>query len=107
MKKENSKKVFKNRICDFNSVSEGKEGGKKNMEKKKFNTNAIFACIFSIISWFIFWWLGLVGASFGFKALDEIKQKGERGKALAIIGIVLGIAGVIAFRVMKYVLRII
>lgn len=63
------------------------------MEKKKFNTNAIYSCIFSIVSLFIFWWLGPIGLGLGIRALNEIKTKQEKGKALAIIGIIVGTIG--------------
>lgn len=63
------------------------------MEKKKFNTNAICSCIFSIVSFFIFWWLGPIGLGLGIRALNEIKTKQEKGKALAIIGIIVGTLG--------------
>ena len=63
------------------------------MEKKKFNTNAICSCIFSIVSLFIFWWLGPIGLGLGIRALNEIKTKQEKGKALAIIGIIIGAIG--------------
>ena len=51
------------------------------MEKKKFNTNAIYSCIFSIVSLFIFWWLGPIGLGLGIRALNEIKTKQEKGNA--------------------------
>jgi len=63
------------------------------MEKKKFNTNAIYSCIFSIVSLFIFWWLAPVGLGLGIRALNGIKTKQEKGKALAIIGIIVGTIG--------------
>ena len=63
------------------------------MEKKKFNTNAIYSCIFSIVSIFIFWWLSPVGLGLGIRALNEIKTKQEKGKVLAIIGIIVGTIG--------------
>lgn len=63
------------------------------MEKKEINKTAIYSCIFSIVSWFIFWWLGPLGIGLGIRALNEIKTKEEKGKTLAIIGIVIGAIG--------------
>ena len=63
------------------------------MEERKMNANAIYSCIFSIVSLFIFWWLGPVGLGLGIKALNEMKTKQEKGKVLAIIGIVVGTIG--------------
>ena len=63
------------------------------MEKTKFNTHAIYSCVFSIVSLFIFWWLCPIGLGLGIRALNEIKTKQEKGKALAIIGIIVGTIG--------------
>ena len=56
----------------------------------KTNKNAICSITCSIISIFIFWWLSLAGISTGIVALKEIKEKNEKGKGLAIAGIVIG-----------------
>lgn len=60
---------------------------------KKLNKTAIYSCIFSIISWFIFWWLGPIGIGLGIRSLKEMKVNNEKGKILAIIGIILGAIG--------------
>lgn len=54
----------------------------------KTNSNAISSIVCGIISFFIFGWLSYVGLACGIQALCEIKKKGGRGKALAIIGII-------------------
>lgn len=61
------------------------------MEKKNTNKNAIYSCVFSIVSLFVFWWLGPVGLGLGIRSLNEIKTNEEKGKVLAIIGIAIGI----------------
>ena len=61
--------------------------------KPKVNKNAIYSIVCSSVSIFIFWWLSIAGISTGILALKEIKEKNERGKALAIIGIVIGVIG--------------
>lgn len=63
------------------------------MEPKKINTNAIYSCVFSIVSMFIFWWLAPMGIGLGIKALNEIKTTQEKGKILSIIGIIIGTIG--------------
>lgn len=60
------------------------------MKKKKWNINSIFSLIFSIISYFKFWWLCGLGLGLGIRAIREIKNNNERGKIMAIIGSVLG-----------------
>lgn len=62
-----------------------------NIAKKTINKNAILSITFSLISMFIFWWLSLAGISAGVIALREIKAKNQKGKILAIIGIIIGI----------------
>lgn len=64
------------------------------MEKKAINKEAICSCILSIISLFIFWWLGAIGLGLGIRALNEIKNKQESGKVLAIIGIIVGVLSI-------------
>ena len=66
-----------------------------NNGKQKTNKNAIYALVFSIVSIFIFWWLSIAGISSGVLALREIKNKNEKGKALAIIGIVIGVIALV------------
>lgn len=63
------------------------------MEKRKTNKNAIYAFVFSLVSLVIFWWLGPVGIGCGIRALQEIKNSEEKGKVLAILGIVIGVIG--------------
>ena len=67
------------------------------MEEKKFNKNAICSIICSIISIVIFWWLSIAGLGFGIKALKEIKKTNEKGKLLAIVGIIIGTIGILIY----------
>ena len=59
-------------------------------ENKKTNKSAIYSIVCSIISFFIFGWLGISGVLFGIRSLNEIKQNNEKGIALAYIGIIIG-----------------
>lgn len=61
------------------------------MEKRKTNKNAIYSCVFSIVSLVIFWWLGPLGIGCGIRALQQIKNSEEKGKVLAILGIIIGV----------------
>jgi hypothetical protein len=75
--------------CQKNMMKNDKNS-EKLLKNRKFNKVAIYSCICSIISWFIFWWLGAAGIGLGIRALNEIKTKEEKGKILAIVGIVVG-----------------
>ena len=68
-----------------------------NIEKQNTNKNAIYSLVFSIVSIFIFWWLSIAGISTGIVALREIKVKNEKGKTLAIIGIIIGVIGEVLY----------
>lgn len=59
--------------------------------KPKTSKNAICSLVFAVVSLFIFWWLSLAAISTGIVALREIKVKNEKGKGLAIAGIVIGV----------------
>lgn len=61
------------------------------MEKKLTNKNAIYSLIFSAVSFFIFWVLAPCGIGLGIRALMDIKKTGEKGKVLAILGMILGV----------------
>ena len=58
---------------------------------KKTNKNAIISLVCSIVSIVIFWWLSYAGIGSGILALKEIKKNNEKGKVLAIAGIVIGV----------------
>ena len=62
-----------------------------------YNKTAITGLVCSIVSLFIFWWLGIVGLSSGITALKQISNTGEKGKAMAIIAIVIGAFDILAF----------
>ena len=62
-----------------------------NTEQPKTNKNAIYAITFSCVSIVIFWWLSYAGIGSGILALKEIKKNNEKGKVLAIAGIVIGV----------------
>ncbi|MEV8253176.1 DUF4190 domain-containing protein [Rhodoglobus sp. NPDC076762] len=57
----------------------------------KWNVLSIISLVASIIL------LHLVGIITGHIALSQIKKTGEQGKVLAIIGLVLGYLGIVAF----------
>ena len=67
------------------------------MEEKNLNKNAIYSCICSIISLFVFGWLGAIGIGLGIRSLNEIKTKNEKGKILAIIGIIIGLISLVLY----------
>lgn len=64
---------------------------------KDWNKNAIISLVFSLISLLIFWWLSFCAIGCGVVALREIKEKEEKGKALAIAGIVIGVIDIALF----------
>ena len=68
-----------------------------NTEQPKTNKNAIYAIAFSCVSIVIFWWLSYAGIASGILALKEIKKNNEKGKGLAIAGIVIGVIGNILY----------
>ena len=72
--------------------------------KRKMNKNAIYSIICSGICYIIFWWLGIVGIILGIQSLNEIKTSNEKGKTIAIAGIVLGAGAIILF-VHTYILK--
>ena len=88
---------------NLNNVSNMQNSVNDSTVKQKTNKNAILSIVFSVVSIFIFCLLLLAGISTGFLALKEIKAKNEKGKVLAIIGIVVGIVGA----VLKFCLDII
>ena len=65
--------------------------------QNKTNKNAIFSFVFSIISFFIFGWLSIAGVSLGIVALKEIKSTNEKGKGLAIAGLILGAIALVLY----------
>ena len=62
----------------------------------------IISIILSVISWFIFWWLSIVAIGIGIiglctKVPEEYSKYNTAGKALNIIGVVMGAIGFIIF----------
>ena len=62
----------------------------------------IISIILSVISWFIFWWLSIVAIGIGIiglctKVPEEYSKYNTAGKALNIIGVVMGAVGFIIF----------
>lgn len=62
----------------------------------------IISIALSIISWFIFWWLSIVAIGIGIiglctKVPEEYSKYNTAGKALNIIGLVMGAVGFIIF----------
>lgn len=81
-------------------VNENKQDILSNQTNKK----AIYSIICSGICYIIFWWLGIVGIILGIQSLNEIKTSNEKGKTIAIAGIVLGAGAIILF-VHTYILK--
>lgn len=82
--------------------------GSENQAKPKanaYNKNAIIALAFSVIAIFIFWWLSIAGISLGVKSLKEMKDSGEKGKALAIAGIVVGFIDLALYYFGEYLIK--
>ena len=65
--------------------------------KGAFNKYSIISVVFSSVSLFIFWWLAIAGISLGVQSLRQIKEKNEKGKALSIIGIIIGSVSISLF----------
>ena len=62
----------------------------------------IISIILSVISWFIFWWLSIVAIGLGIiglctKVPEEYSKYNIAGKALNIIGVIMGAVGFIIF----------
>ena len=62
----------------------------------------IISIILSVISWFIFWWLSIVAIGLGIiglctKVPEEYSKYNTAGKALNIIGVIMGAVGFIIF----------
>ncbi len=65
--------------------------------KQEFNWSTVGGIALGIISIFIFWWLSFAGLSIELNALREIKNKNQKGKIAAYIGIAICAADVIMF----------
>lgn len=62
----------------------------------------IVSVLLAIVSWFIFWWLSIVAIGLGIiglctKVPEEYSKYNTAGKALNIIGVVMGAVGFIIF----------
>lgn len=66
-------------------------------DSSKVNKNAIGSIVCSVVSIFIFWWLAVAGVGLALNALREIKNTGEKGKVLAIIGLIISACGLILY----------
>ncbi|MCA0378690.1 MAG: DUF4190 domain-containing protein [Actinobacteria bacterium] len=58
------------------------------------NTMAIVAMISSIVGWFAFGSLCVVGVILGHISLKQIKQTGEGGRGMALTGLIMGYIGI-------------
>lgn len=80
-----------------NNYNNSSNSVNSNAVEPKTSKNAICSLVFAVVSLFIFWWLSLAAISTGIVALREIKVKKEKGKGMAIAGIVIGIIGEILY----------
>jgi hypothetical protein len=58
------------------------------------NTLAIISMISSIVGWFAFGSLCIVGIILGHISLKQIKQTGEGGRGMALTGLIMGYIGI-------------
>lgn len=58
------------------------------------NTAAIISMISSLVGWFSFGVLCLVGVILGHVSLKQIKRTGETGRGMAVTGLVVGYIGI-------------
>ncbi len=81
---------------DSNLVPENQvlNSGEKKVTGDKTNKNAVLSLSFSIAGFFISWLLSLAGLSIGLTALNQLKTTNEKGRGLAIAGVVIGGLGV-------------
>ena len=64
-------------------------------EPKKINKNAIISLFFGLFSLFMFWFVAFAGIGVGIKAIREIRGSGEKGKVLALIGIIISFISIV------------
>lgn len=66
-------------------------------EKQEFNWTTVGGIACGVVAMFIFWWLAFAGLSIEIKALKDIKEKNQKGKIVAYIGIAICGACVILY----------
>ena len=74
-----------NRSIQINNNSNVNFGN--NQIKQEFNVMTISGIACGIVSLFIFWWLALLGLSWEIKTIKDIKEKNQKGKIVAYIGV--------------------
>lgn len=77
---------------DSNLVPENQvlNSAEKKVTSDKTNKNAIYSLVCSIVAFFIVWPLALAGISLGITSLNQLKTSNEKGRGMAIAGIVIG-----------------
>ena len=94
----NNQPMNNNQINQSNGQYNNFQNQNNNNINTKYNKNAIYSIICSVVCWFIFGWLGSVGVSLGAMALKQIKETNEKGKILAAYaGIVIGSIGLVFY----------
>lgn len=73
---------------------QAQNGNNLPLRTRKINKFAIYSIISSSVSLIIFWWLASAGIGYGIKSLKDTKVNGEKGKVLAILGIIIGIISI-------------
>lgn len=76
------------------SIQQSKNENNISLQTRKINKFAIYSIISSFVSLFLFWWLASIGIGYGIKSLKDSKEKGEKGRILAILGIIIGIISI-------------
>ena len=66
-------------------------------ERQVFNWTTLIGIACGIVAIFVFWLLTFMGISIEIKALQDIKNKNQKGKILAYLGISLCGAGIIVY----------
>ncbi len=66
-------------------------------KKQEFNWLTLVGILCGIVSIFVFWWLSSVGLSLEIKALNEIKNKNQKGRIIAFMGISLCSANLLLY----------
>ncbi|MGM9900026.1 MAG: zinc-ribbon domain-containing protein [Bacilli bacterium] len=94
---------------DYNPNGYVNKNVQPSVQKESYNTMCIVGLVISCISLFINFWglVGIAGTIVSAIGLSSCCKKRERGKTLAIIGIVIGVVSIIYFSIFYGLLVII